>query len=170
MADGVPITAGTGTTIATDDAGASGHVQIYKQAVSTDGSAALVPATADGSAVLLRPETSGGYTVFKSTTDLDETEEEVKATAGQVYGYFFHNVSTSWRYLKWYNATAATVVVGTTATYLTFGLPPTSAGHVWLGAGVPFSTAITVACTTGVADTDVTGPTTNDVAVNIYFK
>lgn len=169
MADGVAITAGSGTTIFTDET-ASGHVQVMKLGLSADGSAALAPVTADGQAVLLRPETSGGYTVFKSTTDLDETEEEVKATAGQVYGYYFHNVSSSWRYLKWYNATAATVVVGTTATYLTFGLPPGTAGHVFLGAGVPFSTAITVACTTGVADTDVTGPTTNDVAVNIYFK
>jgi hypothetical protein len=48
MADGVAITAGTGTTIATDDCGAPGHVQIFKQAYSADGSATLIPADADG--------------------------------------------------------------------------------------------------------------------------
>lgn len=46
MADGVAITAGSGTTIATDDTGASGHVQIVKLAISTDGSVTLIPADA----------------------------------------------------------------------------------------------------------------------------
>lgn len=45
MADGVAITAGSGTTIATDDTGATGHVQLFKLAISTDGSPTLVPAT-----------------------------------------------------------------------------------------------------------------------------
>jgi hypothetical protein len=49
MADNVAITAGTGTSIATDDAGAGGHCQIIKLAISTDGSATLIPAdTANG--------------------------------------------------------------------------------------------------------------------------
>lgn len=56
MTDGVAITAGSGTTIATDDAGAAGHVQLVKQAISTDGSATLIPADATkGLAVNQRP-------------------------------------------------------------------------------------------------------------------
>lgn len=46
MADGVAITAGSGTTILTDDTGATGHAQVVKLAISTDGSATLVPADA----------------------------------------------------------------------------------------------------------------------------
>lgn len=46
MADNVDITAGTGTSIATDDAGAGGHVQIIKLAISADGSATVIPADA----------------------------------------------------------------------------------------------------------------------------
>ena len=46
MADGVDISAGSGTKIATDDAGASGHVQIIKLAISADGSATVIPADA----------------------------------------------------------------------------------------------------------------------------
>ena len=42
MADGVPITAGSGTTIATDDTGATGHVQLVKLAYSADASATLI--------------------------------------------------------------------------------------------------------------------------------
>lgn len=44
MADGVPITAGSGTTILTDDTGAGGHAQVMKLAISTDGSGTLIPA------------------------------------------------------------------------------------------------------------------------------
>jgi hypothetical protein len=46
MADGVAITAGSGTTIATDDCGAPGHVQVVKLAISADGSVTLVSADA----------------------------------------------------------------------------------------------------------------------------
>lgn len=46
MADGVAITAGTGTTILTDDTGAGGHAQVMKLAISADGSAVLIPADA----------------------------------------------------------------------------------------------------------------------------
>lgn len=46
MSDGVPITPGAGVTIATDDAGAAGQVQIVKLAVGTDGSAVVLPADA----------------------------------------------------------------------------------------------------------------------------
>ncbi len=167
MADGVPITAGTGTTVLTDET-ASGHVQVMKLAISTDGSAVLIPATASGLAVLHRPETTGGLSIFR-TLDLDETEEEAKATAGQVYGYYFSNKATTVRYLKFYNATAAVVVVGTTTPVLTLELPPSGQGHLAFPIGIAFSTAITVAATTGLADTDVGAPANNDVILNLFY-
>lgn len=47
MADGVVLNSGTGgATAATDDCGASGHAQVVKLAISTDGSATLIPAEA----------------------------------------------------------------------------------------------------------------------------
>lgn len=46
MADGVSITAGSGTKIATDDCGTPGHAQLFKLAVDADGDATLVPASA----------------------------------------------------------------------------------------------------------------------------
>ena len=48
MADGVAITAGSGTTIATDDTGATGHAQIVKLAVSANGDVSFIPATTTG--------------------------------------------------------------------------------------------------------------------------
>lgn len=57
MADGVAITAGSGTTILTDDTGAGGHAQVFKQAYSADGVATLIQADANGLLVNVGPQT-----------------------------------------------------------------------------------------------------------------
>lgn len=117
----------------------------------------------------LTPTTTGGCTIFR-TLDLDESEEEVKATAGNVYGYYFYNAATSVRYLKFYNATAASVSVGTTTPVLTFPLPASSAGHIAFPYAAGFATAICVAATTGLADADTGAPAANDVILNVFYK
>jgi hypothetical protein len=117
--------------------------------------------------------TSGGTTIFRSI-DLDESEEEVKATAGQIYWIHAMNLAATKRYLKVYNATAASVTVGTTTPVLTFPLPTTGdtngAGFMFaVPNGVAFGTAITVAATTGIADNDTGAPGANEVTVNIGY-
>lgn len=122
----------------------------------------------------LEPRTSGGTSIMRSI-DLDETEEAVKATAGQVYWIMAFNLATSVRYLKFYNATVATVVVGTTTPVLTIPIPTQAAtangsGFVLaIPHGIEFDTAITVAATTGVADADTGAPGANEVIVNIGY-
>lgn len=119
------------------------------------------------------PSTSGGLSIFRSI-DLDESEEEIKASAGQVYGWYFANLASSTRFIKFYNATAANVTVGTTTPVLTLPLPGNSsddiAANALGGMGITFDTAITVAATTGVADSDVGAPGANEVIVNIFYK
>jgi hypothetical protein len=115
------------------------------------------------------PATSGGLTIFRSI-DLDETEEEIKATAGQVFGWFLFNAAASTRFVKFYNATAANVTVGTTTPVLTMPIPAGSAANVQFSNGIAFDTAITAAATTGVADADTGAPSANDVIVNIFYK
>lgn len=67
MADNIQITAGTGTTILTDDC-TTGHAQIVKLAISTDGSATLLPGDAtDGLLVNL----GANNDVVVSATNLD---------------------------------------------------------------------------------------------------
>lgn len=111
---------------------------------------------------------TAGLSVFRSL-DLDESEEQVKGSAGAVYGYYFYNANSALRYLKFYNATAANTTVGTTAPVLTFPLPPESAGHISFGEGIGFDTAITVAATTGLGDDDSGAPGANEVIVNVFY-
>lgn len=117
--------------------------------------------------------TSGGTTIFRSI-DLDESEEEIKASAGQVYWIHAMNLAATKRFLKFYNATAASVTVGTTTPVLTFPLGTTGdtngAGFTFaIPNGIAFGTAITVAATTGVADSDTGAPGANEVIVNIGY-
>lgn len=121
----------------------------------------------------LVPRTSGGMTIFRSI-DIDESEEEVKATAGQVFSITAFNRTAAPLYLKFYNATAANVTVGTTTPVLTFVVPGNAdsdgAGFVWNNTiGFAFSTAISVACTTGVADNDTGAPGANDCIVIVGY-
>ena len=118
--------------------------------------------------------TSGGTTIFRSI-DLDESEEEVKATAGQVYWLHCINLAATLRYLKFYNATAASVTVGTTTPVMTIPIPTqgdtNGAGFTLaIPNGIAFSTAITVAATTAIADADTGAPGANEVIINLGYN
>lgn len=86
MADGVALTPGTGVTVATDDTGATGHIQLVKLAYSADGVATLVQVDADGQLVNLGANndvtvTSGTITANHATTGLG-SGRKVVTTAG----------------------------------------------------------------------------------------
>jgi len=118
--------------------------------------------------------TSGG-TTFHKNIDVDETEDAVKATAGQVYWIHAINSTAAPIFLKFYNATVATVVVGTTVPDLTFPVPANAdsdgAGFTLsIPNGIAFGTAITIAATLLVADNDATSPGgANALVVNLGF-
>lgn len=113
-------------------------------------------------------------TIYKSI-DLDESEEEVKATAGEVCSVWVTNQATATRWLKFYNATAASVTVGSTAPVITIGIPGNTSddvsGSFSTGNGcLTFGTAITIAATTAVADADTGAPSANDVIVMVGYR
>lgn len=109
---------------------------------------------------------SEGYSIFRSI-DLDQTEEQVKDGPGVVAWVRMHNLAASKVYVKFYDALASSVTVGSTTPVLTIPMEANS-GEVW---SVPlgFATAITVAATTGVADNDTGAPGANEVVVNIGY-
>jgi hypothetical protein len=122
------------------------------------------------------PHTAGGLDVFRSL-DLDETEEDVKAAAGSLYKLRLTNRTTSARYVKLYNATAANVTVGTTTPLDTIIIPGgesadkcTVLTESFGGKPLKFDTALSMACTTGLADNDTGAPGANDVVATAYYK
>lgn len=119
-----------------------------------------------------QPHTAGGLSIFRSI-DLDESEEDVKTSAGQVYGVWVSNLATTTRFVKFYNATATSVIVGTTTPVITLPIPGNSSDDVTglfsSTMGIAFSTAICVAATTGVADNDTGAPGANEVIINVFY-
>lgn len=71
MSDGVILNANTstGATMATDDAGAAGHVQLMKLAISTDGSASLVPADGTNGIYVNVRNVNGNLTIVGPAAD-----------------------------------------------------------------------------------------------------
>lgn len=102
--------------------------------------------------------------------DIDETEEEIKATAGTLYSYHLHNLSAGTRYVKFYDAPASGVTVGSTTPKFTIPLTAGMAVNISLDRGWAFASGICVACTTGFAVSDTGAPGTNDCVGNFGFK
>lgn len=89
MADNVPITAGSGTNIATDEvSGTLEHIQLFKLAISTDGSRTLVPADATNGIDVDVTRVSGQVQIGDGTTavivDATSSDAEAAATASLV--------------------------------------------------------------------------------------
>lgn len=134
---------------------------------------------ADGSAALLSPSTplpvahGQGLSIFRHL-DLDETKREVKSTAGRLCGWFITNRSAADIFVKFYNSAASGVTIGSTTPVLTFCVPGNSVSHVGAAVlsdrGITFSSGITVACLTGVADSNTSGPAANECVANIFYE
>lgn len=125
--------------------------------------------------VTIQPHTAGGLSLFRSL-DLDETEEDIKTSAGCLYKLRITNFATTTRYVKLYNAAAAAVTVGTTTPVDTIVVPPGSSTNPTVltesfgGIGLNFDTAICAAATTALADNDTGAPGANEVVVSAYYK
>jgi hypothetical protein len=109
-------------------------------------------------------------------TALTNTAVAVKAGAGSVMGWNFINANTVPVYVKFYNIAAASVTVGTSAVVLTIMVPAAGSvnpGMFFLEPGlIPvevFSTAISMACVTGLADNSNAAPNTA-IHVSVRYK
>jgi hypothetical protein len=117
---------------------------------------------------------AGGATPFRNI-DVDESEDDVKTSAGKLFSIHVMNLAATKRFLKIYDSVAATVVVGTTVPVLEFPIPTMAdtngAGFVMnFGThGCQFATGICIAATTGLGHTDTGAPGTNEVVVNGTF-
>lgn len=112
-----------------------------------------------------------GYLTYRNTA-LSNTAVSIKASAGSLMGWNVINPNTVPVYIKFYNVVAGSVTVGTTPVSLTLLIPPgdsTSPSMFFLEPSlVPveiFSTAISAAAVTGLADNSFTAPT-----VPIHFS
>jgi hypothetical protein len=103
-----------------------------------------------------------GYLTYRNTA-LTSTPQTIKSGAGSLMGFNVINVNTTVVYVKFYNATSP--IVGTTTPSLTIMIPPSDGVTPGMFYQEPsliplevFSTAISVAVVTGLADSSTTAP------------
>lgn len=118
------------------------------------------------------PDSASGLSTYR-TLDLDETAQNIKLTAGNIYSTWFTNNAIATRWIKFYNK--ANAVVGVDTPQMTFGIPGNSSQAIGAiltggGEGISFATAISFACTTGLADNNAGAPGVNDVVANVFYK
>lgn len=119
-------------------------------------------------AVQLIPGTTNGLTSFQLVSAATTNATVLKASAGQVYGWYIYNSNAAARKLVFHN-TAAAPTAGA-AVFLSLMIPPGSGANVHMSTGIQFSTGIAITTTTGIANTDAVAVALNDLIINIFYK
>lgn len=122
--------------------------------------------------VTLQPHTAGGLTTAMfsgsdGSSILVATSQVVKASAGQLYGYYAFNPEAAVTFVHFYNTASASVTVGTTNPLFTIAIPAGSAANLTIPQGITFSNAgWAVAATTTAAGN--TAPSTG-VSLVVWY-
>ena len=167
------------TSAKSDSAG-----QLRTSAFSNDGGLLRVSSIQDGAAALnvsakssdagtMRisarafGDTTGSWTVFRSLSI--SASQNVKATAGAIYGYYTWNNDTKTNYLKFYNV-SGTINLGTDIPILTKAIPASAAANMEFVGGLKgFTAGIGIAATSGVPDDNSAAPAASSVGINLFY-
>lgn len=115
-------------------AGSDGDWATLNQSAEGALYATLAPTTASGLSV-------ANFTSGDSFTALTNTAQVIKASAGNLYGYYMYNPNASATYVMVYNVAQASVTVGTTNPTLVFAIPATSGANMMFPYPISFSNA-----------------------------
>jgi hypothetical protein len=167
-----------GTTIATNsgnkDAGtqrvviATDQVQLTN-ALKVDPSAVTSPVSIAASVkVNAEPETAGGLSIFHLVSAATTNATNIKASAGQVYGWYIYNSNAAARKVAFHN-TAGTPTAGASVSFAIV-IPPTSAANVEFTNGIAYGTGIAITTVTDLTDAGATAVAASDLIINIFYK
>ncbi len=131
------------------------HVKIFNEATEA------IPAVS-------KPATSGGLDVFHLACAGTTNATSVKASPGQLFGWYIYNSNAAARKVCFHN-TAGTPTAGS-AVMISLVIPPTSGANVFGDIGIPFSSGIGLTTVTGLADSDNTAVAANDLIINLWYK
>lgn len=114
------------------------------------------------------PATSGGLTTFHLVSAATTNATNVKASAGQLYGYYIYNSNASARKVAFHN-TSGTPTAGASV-FFSIVIPPTAGANVSFASGIAFSSGIGITTVTGLADNDSAAVALNDLVINLFYK
>jgi hypothetical protein len=146
----------------------SANVQSFSNTGQVGGSSVVSTATGV-QAVGVQGATSGGGTPFHLVSANTTNSTNVKASAGQLYGYTLSNANAAVRYVKFYNkATAPTC--GTDTPVLTVLVPAGASVSRSFPVGAVYGSGIGLCATTGLADNDTGAVGASDLSLDLDYK
>lgn len=116
----------------------------------------------------LLPKTAGGLTTFHLVSAATTNATNLKASAGQVYGWYIYNSNAAARKVAFHN-TAGTPTAGASI-YYSLVIPPASGANVFSETGIAFSTGIAITTVTELTDAGNTAVALNDLIINIWYN
>jgi len=114
------------------------------------------------------PTTAGGLTTYHLISAATTNATVVKASAGQLYGWYLYNSNAAARKLAFHN-TAATPTAGASI-FFTVTIPAGAGANVEFTNGIPFSAGIAITTVTGLADADSAAVALNDLNINLFYR
>lgn len=115
------------------------------------------------------PATSGGPSLARVKAASGTNATNVKASAGQVYGWAMFNNTASARWVHFYDS-ASTPTAGSGTPKFTVLIPPSGGTNVEFSLGAPFGSGIGYTITTGAADSDTGSCSADDVHGVLLYK
>lgn len=123
------------------------RIDTAASSAGSSGDWATMDASAEGAVwVTNTPTTTSGLSVANFTsgdtyTSLTNTAQVIKATAGNLYGYYIYNPNATATYVMVYNIAAASVTVGTSTALLVFCIPATAGANLMFPYPITFNNA-----------------------------
>lgn len=112
--------------------------------------------------------TADGDSVFHLVSANSTNATNIKASAGEVTGWFIYNSNANARKVAFHN-TAGTPTAGASI-YFTLVIPGLGAANVSLPTGIAFSTGIAITTVTDLNDAGTSVVGLNDLNINIFYK
>lgn len=119
--------------------------------------------------VQIEPQINGGMDVYHFVTGGSTNAINIKSGPSQVFGWYMYNSNAAARKINFHDM-VGNPTAGTSIVKLAVMIPPTSGANVFSDIGIQFSKGIAITTVTGIADTDATVVTANDLSVNIFYK
>jgi hypothetical protein len=171
----VPVTDNSGSLTVDAPVGTPAFVRLSDGAAAITTlatSLATLPALTAGSAQIgttsLTPQTSGGLSTFHLVSAASTNATSVKASAGQLYGWFIRNTSATDGKVAFHN-TAGTPTAGASV-FFSLNIPAGGAANVFGDVGIPFSTGIGITTVTDAADAGTTAVALSALDINLFYK
>ncbi len=115
-----------------------------------------------------RANATGAATTFKFASGTTVNNVLILTGARRLLGWQLTNTTATFRYFRFYNkATAPTS--GESPTFIV-GIPPNSQVNFNMEGGISMPLGLGIACTGGVADTDATVTSNNDVVGTVFYS